>query len=374
MPRPGPRPYECVRRAWHSERHQPIRGSLIQELFRVVSEIHSPATKRNKEWQDKLPIVVLKAEEIMYSKATSEADYMDLNTLWDRANDAINTIIRRDDTEETGDLLQPCIEAALHLGCIPRRASRSERNNDPRCYLSPNPQEPMSCCHSNLKSSISSAHYMAMYSDMVKRVALSLSQLDAAPDKIPYKNFPLHFPPQTNPSQPVAHETCSASVGGHSVYPLYYWSCLKGDDPQLRCNTLPTKAMTHATDNISHPVSIMDTPIKHEVATISEKPQTGPPVSCDLSLRLGPCSGSEDIHNKNHPKEFRDTESKNPKSNKPHLFSKESAPVSYNEASKKRKALALAPCPAEEMQSCWQPKLPRNHYFTQRMRNPGFLQ
>ncbi|MCI18602.1 hypothetical protein A2U01_0039757, partial [Trifolium medium] len=23
MPRPGPRPYECVRRAWHSERHQP---------------------------------------------------------------------------------------------------------------------------------------------------------------------------------------------------------------------------------------------------------------------------------------------------------------------------------------------------------------
>ena len=34
MPRPGPRPYECVRRAWHSDRHQPIRGSLIQEIFR----------------------------------------------------------------------------------------------------------------------------------------------------------------------------------------------------------------------------------------------------------------------------------------------------------------------------------------------------
>lgn len=100
MPRPGPRPYECVRRAWHSERHQPIRGSLIKEifrsllpllkkkstflsiyispittitcLFRVVNEIHSSATKKNKEWQDKLPLVVLKAEEIMYSKASSE--------------------------------------------------------------------------------------------------------------------------------------------------------------------------------------------------------------------------------------------------------------------------------------------------------------
>ena len=34
MPRPGPRPYECVRRAWHSDRHQPMRGSIIQQIFR----------------------------------------------------------------------------------------------------------------------------------------------------------------------------------------------------------------------------------------------------------------------------------------------------------------------------------------------------
>ncbi|KAG2319526.1 hypothetical protein Bca52824_012739 [Brassica carinata] len=32
--------------------------------------------------------------------------------------------------------LQPCIEAALHLGCTPRRASRSQRNINSRCYLS----------------------------------------------------------------------------------------------------------------------------------------------------------------------------------------------------------------------------------------------
>ena len=41
-------------------------------LFRVVSEVHCCATKKNKEWQEKLPIVVLKAEEILYSKADSE--------------------------------------------------------------------------------------------------------------------------------------------------------------------------------------------------------------------------------------------------------------------------------------------------------------
>lgn len=105
MPRPGPRPYECVRRAWHSDRHQPMRGSIIQQIFRVVRERHSVVTKKNKEWQQKLPVVVLKAEEIMYSKANSE----DPETIWDRVNDAIDTIITRDESE-TGQLLPPCVE------------------------------------------------------------------------------------------------------------------------------------------------------------------------------------------------------------------------------------------------------------------------
>ncbi|PKI79593.1 hypothetical protein CRG98_000068 [Punica granatum] len=98
MPRPGPRPYECVRRAWHSERHQPIRA-------------HSSATKKNREWKEKLPVVVLQAEEIMYSKANSEAEYLNLETLWERVNDVVDTIIRRDKSSETGDLLPPCVEA-----------------------------------------------------------------------------------------------------------------------------------------------------------------------------------------------------------------------------------------------------------------------
>ena len=104
MPRPGPRPYDCIRRAWHSDTHQPMRGLLIQEIFRssyffslyhfvyicvcmcpfsvfyahlficcrIVCEIHSQSTKKNTEWQEKLPVVVLRAEEIMYSKANSE--------------------------------------------------------------------------------------------------------------------------------------------------------------------------------------------------------------------------------------------------------------------------------------------------------------
>jgi len=37
-----------------------------------VNEIHSSSTKKKKEYQEKLPVVVLRAEEIIYSKANSE--------------------------------------------------------------------------------------------------------------------------------------------------------------------------------------------------------------------------------------------------------------------------------------------------------------
>ncbi|KAL2453474.1 Uncharacterized protein Adt_49024 [Abeliophyllum distichum] len=42
-----------------------MRGLIIRQIFRLVHENHCPATKKNKEWQEKLPAVVLKAEEIM---------------------------------------------------------------------------------------------------------------------------------------------------------------------------------------------------------------------------------------------------------------------------------------------------------------------
>ncbi|KAJ9538959.1 hypothetical protein OSB04_031692 [Centaurea solstitialis] len=141
MPRHGPRPYECVKRSWHSDRHQPIRGSIIQQIFRVVHEIHASGTKKNREWQAKLPLVVFKSEEIMYSKANSEAEYVDSETLWDRLNDAIDTIIKRDESTETGEEIPPCVEAALELGCVIVKTSRSQRNSNPRSYLTPRNQD-----------------------------------------------------------------------------------------------------------------------------------------------------------------------------------------------------------------------------------------
>ncbi|KAJ7560730.1 hypothetical protein O6H91_04G142900 [Diphasiastrum complanatum] len=127
MPRPGPRPYECVRRAWHSDAHQPLRGSLTQEILRVLTELHKPETRRKKEWQEKLPTVVLRAEEILYSKAKSEAEYMDVKTLKDRLEDAVDTMIRRTDASREDPYMQPCVEAALSLGCYPKNFPRGQR-------------------------------------------------------------------------------------------------------------------------------------------------------------------------------------------------------------------------------------------------------
>lgn len=44
-----------------------------------------------------------------------EAEYSDLKTLYDRVNNAIDTIIRRDVGTEIGELLQPCIEGSSYF-------------------------------------------------------------------------------------------------------------------------------------------------------------------------------------------------------------------------------------------------------------------
>ncbi|PKI75652.1 uncharacterized protein LOC116189608 [Punica granatum] len=266
MPRPGPRPYECVRRAWHSDRHQPMRGSLIQDIFRVVNEIHCPATKKNKEWQEKLPIVVLKAEEILYSKANSESEYMDLKTLLDRTTDAINTIIRRDESTETGDLLHPCIEAALTLGCTPRRASRSQRNCSPQRYLNSSSHE-----KTNLQKEIPSSDqrlcpsiFQTKFNHYPKTNHLLGSE------KVALRNIDLSSVTQPwHPSSP------------YSIYPLYYGTDLpETNTPPCSCQILHEQSPENGNFQSSHNSS----------DELNEGRENGSEIHCDLSLRLGPNS------------------------------------------------------------------------------------
>ncbi|XP_043700885.1 uncharacterized protein LOC122651536 isoform X2 [Telopea speciosissima] len=336
MPRPGPRPYECVRRAWHSDRHQPMRGFLIRE---ILNEIHSPATKRNKEWQEKLPIVVFKAEEIMYSKANSEAEYMDLNTLWDRVNDAINTIIRRDEGSETGEYLQPCIEAALNLGCIPRRASRSQRHSNPRSYLNPSAQDqpnsanlrvPDKTTHEGslpLQSGnrTNSPQLIPRYSTFTRPITLnstgirSKSSSPVTPDSNPTSTheFPLSSEnfPSTGLNQPLPIPASPSSNLGR-VSPLCYGTPLQSRKPQLSLQVQVPQKSDHETvvgipcvqssvEPVAMPVleyhfsceagvNASDRTTQSEFKGKSEK---RPQIECDLYLRLGPPASDTRVEN-----------------------------------------------------------------------------
>ncbi|CAK9141270.1 unnamed protein product [Ilex paraguariensis] len=306
MPRPGPRPYECGRRAWHSDRHQPMRGSIIQQIFRVVRERHSTATKNNEEWQEKLPIVVLKAEEIMYSKANSEADYMDLVTLWDRVNDAINTIIRIDESMETGGLLPPCVEAALNLGCVPIRASRSQQQSNPRTYLNPRTQEPGCVPPRTWDNEMNEQnHTIGNQQTLSRRV--SESNLNVMPDK--YNRTVSHnFPSSAElfshpaPNLFVPPETLtSLNVG--SVYPLYYGPHFQPEVPwmgsQIAENLHPIIVGTPVFPSTAKPAEMgclrnlfsydgdADAANRATQVDIRDNHEKPTEMGCDLSLRLG---------------------------------------------------------------------------------------
>ncbi|XP_021741755.1 uncharacterized protein LOC110707970 [Chenopodium quinoa] len=322
MPRPGPRPYECVRRPWHSDRHQPIRGSIIQQIFRVVTEAHSSVTRKNREWQEKLPRVVLKAEEIMYSKAKSEAEYVDPETLWERLNDAIDTIIRRDSTE-TGQFLQPCVEAALVLGCHPVRASRSQRNSNPRSYLNPRfqesaqeapaipdetnyprpPPQPPNLVGSQLSISRSTMGNQASTSSLSSsQMAPNTSYIATHPNPYSQSSFP-------RPMPSVASEPNSLLNFG-SIYPLYYGSNFQNVDPQIgfrspqssnsRNVIVGTPVGWHGTQppcftstrNLVPGGSVETAADKHGQENSVDNRGKAAEMDCDLSLRLGPsCPG-----------------------------------------------------------------------------------
>ncbi|XP_027072973.1 uncharacterized protein [Coffea arabica] len=315
MPRPGPRPYECVRRAWHSDRHQPIRGSIIQRIFKLVYERHGAVTKKNKEWQAKLPIVVLKAEEIMYSKADSEAQYMDLETVWDRVNDAIDTIIRRDESTETGELLPPCVEAALNLGCVPERASRSQRHNNPRTYLSPRTQEGGYAASkvSGGNTDVQNRSLLPPYSGNQSNLERSTGSLEPLVSEsnrhlVPNVNSPstsssknLNFPTDSQ----IAWKDGKASFNVGSVYPLYYGTSFQPDisrlgsqKPHVSKDIIVGRPIFASVEKPAE-IGCIRTLLANEANSIApkqadagEKMTEEPEVECDLSLRLGPFSNS----------------------------------------------------------------------------------
>ncbi|XP_031107983.1 uncharacterized protein LOC116012559 [Ipomoea triloba] len=287
MPRPGPRPYECVRRAWHSDIHKPIRGSIIHQILRFVYERHSTATKKNREWQVKLPIVVLRAEEIMYSKANSEAEYADPDTLWDRVNDAISTIIRRDESSETGQHLPPCVEAALNLGCVAEKPTRSQRNSNPRNYLSPRPQQPQHPVPPTHFSGSSNEHNSnLMPPQFVSQPTFGRPECG----NINKPNASLAAFSQ------IVRAESNASLNLGSVFPLYYGTNFQPEVAQLGFQELqsnvivgrPVYPSNAEPAQIDRFPSLFHSSLDQHAQDAAASDRRGRPrVECDLSLRLG---------------------------------------------------------------------------------------
>ncbi|KAG0491049.1 hypothetical protein HPP92_007912 [Vanilla planifolia] len=260
---------------------------------RLANEIHCSATRKNKEWQEKLPFVVLKAEEIMYSKANSEAEYMDLTTLWERVNDAIDTIIRKDDANESADFLQPCIEAALNLGCVPRRASRSQRHSNPVFYLSPKLKE---AADVSLKPKDNEDILQVGSTSMPPLQPKQSINLQGSVNQCRVKYSGLE-PEVRGSSMPL--ESCFWSSLGR-VYPLYYGECHSKSDSQeligkkvIYDPTKPSLQTYGALDPDFSMVDVLNKVSGHCMAS-KLKPNTG----YDLSLRLGlPSLLSSDVEN-----------------------------------------------------------------------------
>ncbi|CAM8894526.1 unnamed protein product [Rhodiola kirilowii] len=298
MPRPGPRPYECVKRAWHSERHKPLRGSIIQQIFRLVGEAHSMKTKNNREWQEKLPIVVLKCEEILYSKANSDAEYLDQETLWGRVSDAVNTIIRLEEVNETGKLLPPCVEAALTLGCVPVKSSRSQRHCNARTYLTARPRDlnvipqiavDNAASQQFPRSVPASSSFVTQDRNLVRNKGITS---DPNPSTFPDERFLFGGASQSAPLE------SSNLLNFGSVYPLYYGTNYQVEDCLVGINHRDRIRDESQEILIGRPVSrLMPTPIimgplktliPKETPKIAEQTITLP---CDLSLRLGVLPG-----------------------------------------------------------------------------------
>ncbi|CAO2822658.1 unnamed protein product [Amaranthus hypochondriacus] len=256
----------------------------------------------------------------MYSKANSEAEYVDPETLWERLNDAVDTIIRRDETTETGQFLQPCIEAALVLGCHPVRAPRSQRNSNPRSYLNQRFQEPAQAAPAvpdstnyhrpppqppNLSGSPLSISRSTM-GTQPSASSLSSSQMVSKPSYIatqtgPYSqlNFPRHMPSSVTES--------NSLLKYGSVYPLYYGSQIQNVEPHFGYrtpqNSNPTNVIVgtpvrwhgaqppfSSTKNLLPGENVNSTAGNLGQVTSVDSHGKAAETDCDLSLRLGPPS------------------------------------------------------------------------------------
>lgn len=194
------------------------------------------------------------------------------------------------------------IVAALHLGCTPRRSSRSQRNITPRCYLNPEKSEVISVPLFNLDNKVqgnyaNNCSFIPQSSNL-----LTTSLMDSCDKSIIKKNdseyskvcfSPKTFSPCFNHQfLPRQANSFSSSC---SVYPLYYGNQFHFQDSIFK-TTCKSNSHLMKTDKKGEMEKHSTCGQEASPHYISETPHGS---GCDLSLRLGPlavpCLGGENI-------------------------------------------------------------------------------
>lgn len=199
--------------------------------------------------------------------------------------------------------LFPPILAALHLGCTPRRTSRSQRNNSAVCYLnSRDPEAPSSSPISlrdkihgkpNVYSPLVPTDVRFMTPNTMNPAAFHSFETDtsrAQNHTSSDKRFP--FLPENVP--PCVNQRLPTSPNSHSVYPLYFGSEFHLADSRcdnknlLGPHQLKDDAGCIWKNTLLHNLDACHAPSVNSLAdcTHAHVNQTG--TECDLSLRLGP--------------------------------------------------------------------------------------
>lgn len=353
---------------------------------------------------------------------------MDLETLWDRVNDAINTIIRRDESTETGDHLQPCIEAALNLGCIPVRASRSQRHNNPRSYLTSKAQEPSSvptrvlehttneqCSQLPSPQSGDQSAFVRHTTVNFNRSAQSNHPVIQNNNRNAFRSFPFSYDNFSHGGSQMMTMEANTPLKLGSVYPLYHGTHYQTEESHLgfqnsgRANAKTIFVGTPIGTSIPEPAKMgilknlfstdgTENALKRitqvDFRDTSEKESE---TECDLSLQLGL---SSDLSTRSEKSLARGTEeiggssisqyggtfiNLSPQKNKEFcFFPRMSAHDPFGSSSRKwksegecqnmettvRKRKAPFSNDVEDGQFCWQPDLQTNQ-FTGQIKWPG---
>lgn len=178
--------------------------------------------------------------------------------------------------------------AALNLGCVPVRASRSQRNSNPRSYLSPRNQDSGPTAQ-NIPNAVNQTHTFSETNNDIRPV------------------FNVTSPSSSFYPQSIPRQTMSFDNRPPAIYPLYdgfhfhppvlqmgFQSTHPNPNPNNIITGTPVFQTTHESLPSSSQTGCPQRLFCFDNDENGSKKESRPElVECDLSLRLGLVSGNE---------------------------------------------------------------------------------